>query len=515
MQFHRESRRDAYDAIVVGSGIGGLTAAALLAHAGRRVLVVERHDRTGGYAHSFRRRRYRFDSAVHMIGGCGPSELEGGGLVDRVLRAVGVRERCDFVQVDPFYTAAYPGCRIDVPSGVEGFVSAHTERFPADAQGLRELVQLCLDLRREAQRAPDPHSVLDLARMRKLFPTLVRYHRATLAEVVDEKIRDPRLAAVFGTLWPYLGLPPSKVSFLYWATMLTSYAADGAWYCRGTFQRLADALAEAVGESGGEVLLKSSVRRIEVADGRVRGVVLENGQRIAAPVVVSNADARQTYEELLGAEQLPAQFLAKLRRMRPSVSAFVVYCASRLDPRERDLAYESFFYDGFDHDAHYSDVLSGRPSWVSVTAPSRLDPGLAPSGEHLYVLTTLVPFAASTDWRRGKGPLTEHVLALAERHVPGLRDGLTFIEAGTPRTMERYTRNQAGAIYGWELSPDQVGPGRLPSRAPVEGLALAGHWTRPGGGVYGVVTSGVEAARRLLQRDLDDLLAAPSGAGAA
>lgn len=507
MRFHRESRRGDYDVIVVGSGLGGLTAASLLAHTGRRVLVVERHDRTGGYAHAFRRRGYRFDSAVHVIGGCDETGLEGPGLVDRVLRAVGARDRCDFVRLDPFYTADYPGLRLRVPGGLEELVAAHARRFPAEEKGLRQLVQLCVDLRLEAERAPDPSFVSDLVRLRKMYPTLVRHHRATLGQVMGEWIRDPALAAAFGTLWPFLGLPPSKVSFLYWATMLTSYASDGAFYCRGTFQRLADALAGAVEEAGGEVLLRSSVRRILVSDGRVCGVVLENGQRISAPVVVSNVDARQTFEELVGAEHLPPAFLPKLRRMRPSVSAFVVYCASTADPGAHELGHEAFCFPSLDHDAHYRSTLEGAPSWLTITTPTQVDPGLAPPGEHLYVLTTLVPHRTAAPWREEKERMTERLLALAEARVPGLRASLTFVEAGTPRTMERYTRNQAGAIYGWDLAPDQVGPGRLPSIAPITGLALAGHWTRPGGGVYGVVTSGVEAARRVSGLPQGELLA--------
>jgi len=509
MRFHRESRREVYDAIVIGSGIGGLTTAALLAKHGRRILVVERHDRPGGYAHGFRRRRYRFDSAVHVIGGCEPTIFEGGGLVDRLLSSLGVRDRCRFMRLDPFYTTVFPGFEMHTPAGLDEFVAAHTERFPAEEKGLRQLVQLCLDIRQEAQRAPDFLLISDLARLRKLYPTLVRYHRATLGKVMDEQITDIRLKGVFATLWPYLGLPPSRVSFLYWATMLMSYVADGAYYCEGGFQRLADTLVHALEAQGGELLLKSTVRRITVENGRACGVVLDNGQRIAAPVVVSNADARQTYEELLTAEHLPPAFLAKLRRMRTSVSAFVVYAAARLDPREHDAGHETFLYPHWDHEQHFVDVCQGRPAWQTVTVPTLLDPTLAPPGEHLFILTTLLSADPMRSWRTGKPEFVERMLDGVEARFPGFRSKLTFCEGASPRTMERYTLNQGGAIYGWDLAPDQVGPGRMPSSAPVEGLFLVGHWTRPGGGVYGVMTSGVDVARRISATPSDILLAVP------
>src|SRR5262249_59475028 len=105
MSVHRESRHESYDAVVVGGGMGGLTAAALLAKEGLRVLVVERHDRPGGYAHAFRRKGYTFDSAVHLVGGCESAPGGGPGLLDGLLRRLGVRERCTFLRADPFYCA--------------------------------------------------------------------------------------------------------------------------------------------------------------------------------------------------------------------------------------------------------------------------------------------------------------------------------------------------------------------------------------------------------------------------
>ena len=301
MRFHAEASRDAYDAIVVGSGIGGLTGAALLARAGLSVLVVERHDRVGGYAHAFRRGRFLFDSAVHLVGGCAPVPYEGGGLLHRVLSAAGALSRCEFVRVDPCWAAAFPDADFEAPCDLEEFVSVHEEAFPSDRKGLREFVQECLSIRQEVSRAAELETPFDVMRCPSRFPTLLRYRRATLAKVLDHHVEAPRLKAQLGALWPYLGLPPSRVSFLYYATMLMSYVADGAFYCRGSFQRFADALAASVTERGGELLLRSPVRRIRVEGGRAAGVQLENGQVIAAPRVLSNADALQTVEELVGA----------------------------------------------------------------------------------------------------------------------------------------------------------------------------------------------------------------------
>lgn len=497
MRFHEEASRDTYDAIVVGSGLGGLTAAALLARAGQRVLAVERHDRPGGYAHAFRRQRYRFDSAVHLVGGCEAVPFEEGGTLHRLLSGLGVRERCDFVRVDPCYRVEWPGLTLDAPCSLEPFIDAHVELFPAEEKGIRGFVQDCLAVRAEASRAAEDLARGPLSRPER-FPLLLRYRRATLGRVLEEQIGDPAARAALSALWPFLGLPPSRVSFLYFATMLMSYIADGAYYCRGTFQSLAEALAGALRGHGGELVLRSPVRRILVEQGRVAGVVLENGQRVSAPLVISNADARQTVDELVGREHFPARFRRNLQKATPSTSAFVVYAATSLDPAAAELVHETFLYASPDHEAAMAGGRTAEPSWLSITAPTLSDPSLAPEGEHLLILTTLVDFRAAERWRAEKPRLVEALLGQAEQRLPGLGAALRFAEGATPRTMERYTRNEAGAIYGFDVTPAQVGPGRLDNRTPLPGLLLAGHWTRPGGGVVGVVRSGMRTARLAL-----------------
>jgi len=493
MRFHGEAHRDRYDVIVVGSGMGGLTTAAMLADAGRSVLVVERHDRLGGYAHAFRRGAYLFDSSVHMVGGC-----EQRGLVGQLLETLGVADRCQFTRLEPCYRAVFPGLDLAVPTGVDAFIDAHEAAFPGRAQGLRALIARCRDIRSELRTAAELPSHLDALGAPERFPTLTKYRRATLAQLMEAHDVDPQLQAVFATLWPFLGLPPGQVSFVYWATMLLSYIEDGAYYCRGTFQRLANVLGEAITERNGEILLRSVVRRIRLDDGRVAGVILENGQHIDAPVVVSNADARQTAEELVGATALPTRYMRTLRRLSPSVSAFVVYAATDLDLAARGVSHESFVYSGWDHEAAQRRIGAEHPSWLTITVPTISDPSLAPAGEHLLILTTLIPNSATQRWSRDKAAEVQAMLTAAERHIPNLRKHVVFAEGATPRTMERYTRNTAGAIYGWAMSPQQIGPARPSQRTPIDGLYLAGHWTRPGGGIYGVVASGVEAARTII-----------------
>lgn len=497
---HRESEKEAYDVVVIGAGIGGLSTAAMLAKAGKSVLLVERHDRPGGYAHGFTRRNYHFDSGVHLVSGCGVEGYRNGSAIHNICRAVEIDPQALFMPIQTYAKAVFPGLEIPLQTGEDDFITGLTEQFPQEKDRLLALSRLCRVLAEEAMLAEE---LLEQNRSTKISPALAlgnlfRYRRATLAEALDEFLVDPRLKSICASLWPYLGLPPSKLSFLYWASMMAGYTYEGAYYCRGSFQTYANLLAEAVRRQGGEVLLNSSVRRISVKQGKIGGVILENGQVIRADAVVSNIDIRQTADLLIGPENLPEGYCKSLAQLTPSLSIFVNYVATDLPIAGSAHTHESFFYESFDHEANYSLTQDGRSNWFSATLPSLADPSLAPEGHHILTLTTLCPFQVGQSWRQAKNRFRQQLLEKAERHFPGLNERLLVVESGSPRTLERYTLNRQGAAYGFAPSIDQIGPNRPGVRGTLPGLYHAGHWTRPGGGVAGVSVSAQLAAQAIL-----------------
>ncbi|HEY3107394.1 MAG TPA: NAD(P)/FAD-dependent oxidoreductase, partial [Chloroflexota bacterium] len=441
---------------------------------------------------------YLFDAAVHLVGGCEPTASGHGGLIDVLLRTLGVRDQCSFERVDPFYTAMFPGTTLAAPLGAEAFAESLAAPFPHQAGQIRALIGLCVQAAREMRAFPAAAGQSAPGGPGQRFPTLLRYHGATLGEVMDQSLTDQRVKAAFAALWPYVGLPPSRLSFLHWAAMLVSYIEEGAYYCRGSFQTMVNAVVDGLRAHGGELLLRAGVRRILIQSGRVQGVMLEHGARVQAPVVISNADALQTFAELVGLENLPSGYAAALGALRPSLSGFILYLATGLDLRQTAAAHELFRYKSWDHDRVYAGMADGTPAGLIISAPTLSDPSLAPAGEHLLTVTAMLPYGWASSWRREKARYAELVLDEVESVLPGLRDSLTFVEGASPRTLERYTLNQAGAMYGWDPSPSQAGAARLAQSGPIRGLYLAGHWTRPGGGVYGVVASGLQAAELVL-----------------
>lgn len=497
---HQESKLEHYDVIVIGAGIGGLSTAALLSKAGKSVLLLERHDRPGGYAHGFRRKNYHFDSGVHLVSGCGAEGYKNGSSIHRICQAVGIDPETTFMPVAGYARAVFPEIEFPINAGETAFVTGLAEQFPQEKDNLLALLRLCKTLAEEAMLADE---IIEQSRtLRKppsqLLANLFRYRRTTLADALDQFLSDPKLKSACAALWPYMGLPPAQLSFLYWASMMAGYVYEGAYYCRGSFQSYADRLAQAIEHHGGEVLLNASVRRICVENAKVGGVVLENGQLIRAETVVSNVDARQTAELLIGHEHLPAAHFQSLHKLQSATSIFACYLATDLAIDPANHSHESFFFSSFDHEASYRLTLSGKPNWFSATLPTLADPSLAPAGHHLMLLTTLCPFDVGQSWRQAKKTFEQDLLNKAERYFPGLRDHLLLVESGSPRTLERYTLNHRGAAYGFAPTPDQIGPNRPDVRGALPGLFHTGHWTRPGGGVAGVSISAQLAAQAIL-----------------
>lgn len=510
---HSESEKEAYDIVVIGAGIGGLSVAALLAKAGKSVLLVERHDRPGGYAHGFKRRGFHFDSGVHLVSGCGSEGYHNGSTIHKICLAVGIDPQAIFIPIPAYARAVYPEFEIPLHAGEDAFITGLTERFPQEKDQLLALIRLCRILAEEAMVADE---ILAQGKSAPISPILAlanlfRYRRTTLSEALDEFLVDARLKSACASLWPYLGLPPSKLSFLYWASMIAGYTYEGGYYCQGSFQTYANLLAAAMEKQGGEVLLNSSVRRICVEQGKVCGIILENGQVIRAEAVVSNIDARQTADLLIGREHLPEGYCEGLEKLISSLSIFVSYVATDLQLAEQTHTHESFFFDSFDHETGYALTREGCPNWFSATLPSLADPSLAPQGQHILLLTTLCPFQIGQSWRQAKKGFQQRLLEKAERHFPGLNDHLLLVESGSPRTLERYTLNHQGAAYGFAPTPDQVGPNRPGVRGALQGLYHTGHWTRPGGGVAGVSVSALLATQAIFdipkQEDLWKFLA--------
>ena len=477
-----EPQSDSYDVLVIGAGIGGLVAGGLLAKAGQRVLVVEREARAGGCARSMECHGLAFDSALHMIGGCEQTEDIASGLFDRILQTLGSRQQCEFLPVNPFYRAVYPELVFDAPAGRRAFIDAHAALFPEESDGIHGFFELCTQIRQEVREYP-PNPRLWMRLSTHLHsPALASYGSKTLAQVLARFIKSSQLRALLSTMWPCLGVPPSRLSFVYFSMILLSYLDEGVYYCRDGFQRLADALVYGLERQDGELLLGTSVQRITVSGDRVTGVLLDSGRQILAGRIISNADVDTTFKVLLASESAAAASIRQFDKMERSLSAVMAYVKLKgpvADPLSR---HQNFAYGSWHHDTAYNASLAAKPDSLVLCAPSVTDPGLAPRGQSVVSMMALLPRPSESAWQSGRDVHAAQLIELAESFCPGISDSFVGELSRPASASERYCLKMHGSISGWAMTPgsnrqkETVSQNRIRGSDPGGTLDPTGRW---------------------------------------
>lgn len=515
------------DVIVVGAGLGGLVAAAYLAVAGRQVVVVDRHYVAGGNATVFTHQGYEFDVGVHYLGDCEP-----GGVIPSILEPLGIEVSFRELDPDGFDIFVLPdGSRFRVPRDPEVFRARLHEAFPDEGTCIDTYVDTIVAIDAALHGGPGDAMLANLDR--------------TFGDFLDEHHASPRLRTVLAGEHGTYGLPPSQASFILHAALVMHYL-KGAFYPEGGGQVIADGLVRVIEEHGGAVVLRTPVERIVVEDGRAVGVRLRPPsperargvpEELRAPVVVSNADLKRTVTELVGAEHFPPEVVEATEGYAMALPLFVVYLIL-----DRDLAAEGvpnanvFVVPTDDVEGDYAALEAGRmpaEPMAYITFTSLKDPTnerLCRPGQTNLQIMTLVPAdlgywgltegpAHGERYRRNpaylarKAEITEQLLDIAERVVPGLRDHIVHLEEASPVTHERFTRSTGGTSYGIACSPDQFALHRPGYRTAVEGLYLVGASTVSAHGIAAVMGGGVAVASTILGADARRVAADTSAAG--
>lgn len=491
-------------AVVVGAGLGGLSAAAYLSKDGFKVDVYERNPHPGGYACSFVRGRFEFEAALHELSGIGPPEHRGS--CYRVLEGCGVADRVEFIPINEFYTSIFPDFTVSVPHGWEGAEEAYASRFPSERDGIRNLLNLMKRITRELGALSSAKGPLDLLSVPVKSTRLVRSMGLTTEQVLDREISDPRLKALFCDIWGYYGLPPSRLSWLLFAVANASYIEHGPYHVKGTSQALSNAFVAAIEDNGGAVHLRNGVRKINVTDGKVTGVVTDEGETVEADYVVSNANPITACHELIGKENVPASYLKSLAEGHVAISTFNVYMGLDCPAEEIGASgHEYFMQDSYDQDAHYRAMFTtDRPQYWVLTNYNSADPEFSPPGTSVMVLTTVLD---GTPWTRipperyvqAKERMARELIDATSERFPGLRDHIEVAEVSTPLTNMRYSGNPNGSILGFDYDLMGSPMMRLPNRGPLENLYFAGAWVRMGGGFETCIQSGMLAYGELIK----------------
>lgn len=499
-----------FDTIVVGSGIGGLTAAAALAKRGRSVLVLEQHSQLGGLTQTFRRGDYKFAPGVHYIGGLGEGPGQAGQFGRMLRRLAGKDLR--FASIgSPYDIVRLPEFEFPVEAPLDAFRARLETTFPGEAAAIDAYFAACA----EAERAS-----LALFRARALpapFAAVARWlsagrvSRALLASTADAVccIGDPRLAAVLSSRWGDYGVPPERAPFLVHALVTGSYYA-GAYYPVGGPEQFARAFAKAIRGAGGELRTDSPVSEIRLEGGRVAGVRLASGEPIGSAAVVSDMGVHNTLAALPG-DVAPA-WRKSLARFQPGLSYVTLYLGFHGDLRSGGAtAANVWVYESDDVGRVWERPADEDAPSIFVSFPSLKDTAHNSPLRHTAEVVAICPWDAFAAWS-GSSPghrpeeyeatkawIAERLLAQFRRHFPRLSPLIDFHELSTPLSQASYVGAERGAMYGIEMSAERFRSEALRPRTPVPGLFLAGQ-DAASMGIEGAFMGGYMAAASLEPR---------------
>jgi prolycopene isomerase len=391
--------------------------------------------------------------------------------------------------------------------GFQPYLQTLLDLFPEEEKGLKVYFSL---LKRIGDEISSYSEMTWTKRI--LFPfffrNLIRFHKTSHKRILDSLFKGGEIKMALHTL-PATE-PPSRLSFLLVATVINKALLESVSYPKGGMGRISEVMARSFEQAGGEIYLQKEVVKILIKSGRVEGVLTKDEKMFQSPIVVSGINPGRLIHQLPPETQKP--FLKRITHFEYSLSCFILYLATDLDLKSMGLPY--FTYLRFLSDLEEEDRILRRgeiPNYPTmiVSIPTLLDPSLAPPKKHLIKILVYAPYHYQREWgkenieiyRQIKEEFSQKIIHQLEiKLIPDLRNHLLFHESATPLTLERYTRNEKGAMYGLASTPNQVGNLRPHHRTPITGLFQVGHYTRPSHGILGASLSGLFAARAILQK---------------
>ncbi len=495
---------ESYDVVVIGSGMGGLTTAALLSTVGKRVCVLEQHYTAGGYTHSYERNGYEWDVGVHYIGDVGAPTRT------RKLFDFLSDGHLEWAAMDDEYDRFYVGDKVFcAKAGKKAFRDNLVAQFPDEEAAIDRYMALLA----ETGGALSSFGMQRIARpwqraLARPFAKTPDYMFETTYDVLSQLTSNPDLIAVLCGQWGDMGLPPKRSAFMVHA-MIARHYLYGGFYPVGGSWRIAQTIIPRIQRSGGEVFTYARVREVRVEEGKVKGVEMQDGHFIPCDTVVSSAGIDNTFRHLLPKSAVDSfGYSEKLSSVRPSLAHLCVYIGLKGTADELGLPKTNFWiYPSNDFDRHVDEFLHDIDApfpVVYVSFPSAKDPDYLNRHPRTSTIEIVAPapyewFAKwkGTTWgKRGddydalKEQLTQRLLAHLYDKVPQLEGRIDYYETSTPLSTDWFSNYHHGELYGIDHTAERMKQDWLGPRTRIPGLWLTGQDTLTCG-VTGAMMSGV------------------------
>lgn len=492
---------ETYDIIIVGSGLGGLTAGAKLSKEGKKVLLIEQHKILGGCATTFKRKGYTMEVSLHEIDGLDEKDPK-----KEVFDELGVFDHVDFIKTPEFYRVVNGTGDIVIPDSRKEAIKVLTEKFPEEKTGINKFFKTIHAIQKERMRLPMERwkVMLLLPIVPLLCPTLIINTFKTLGDFLDSTIKDENLKLTLAANLGYYHDDPYSMSLIYFSSAQASYFNGGGHYIKGGSQKLSDYLEKCIINNGGKILLKNLVTRIVTKDNKAIGIECElisprkkEDKKFFAKKIIVNAAVPNVVSMLSGKDRLLLE--KRICKLEKSCSLISIYIGFKKAPKEMgNKNYSTFLLD--DSVKRLSDMSKNAKGPFSnrgivFVDYSQIDANLTPNGKS-YGSICAIDYLSDWDhlskeaYKKKKDEVAQLYFAKLEKLIPGIIDQIDYYEVGTPKTIQRYTLNPEGAVYGFSQVPKQAGLFRLPNKSPIKNLYFASAWTNPGGGFTGAILSG-------------------------
>ena len=511
-----------FDTIIIGSGVGGLSAAIFLSRAGQKVLVLEQHDVPGGWCHSFYLNGHRFTPGVHYVG-----LLEKGQSTAKLYEALGIANDLTFFRMNPSaYEHVYIGDeRFNFPGNFDDLVSSLVERFPKEEKNIKKYLNLVRNVSAELQLLPYVEGFWQHLTIPYRTKHMGKYALFSLKRVIDWHIKDPLLKKILNIQFGDHGLAPAKASFPLHCAVMDHYFNGGFYPCGGG-AAIVKAMTTAIKKNGGEVKTQQEVKRILLEGNKKKmaiGVELESGERIFAKRIISNVDPNITYQKLIGEENLSNRLRKKLGKTTYSCTSLMLFLTVDMDLRasgidsgniwlmpneDMDTVYERMMQP----DITNEDAIEG----MFISCTTLKDPSSFDGKHHSIEAITYLDYKVFEKFKDEKEPrskeylqfkelLTEKMIKTLEKVLPNVRKHIVHKELGTPITNEYYINTTNGSVYGTEKKLTQIGPFAYKAKSEIKNLYLCGA-SIVSHGVAGAGYSGLQTAGEILNLKQKELL---------
>ncbi|GIX40902.1 MAG: phytoene dehydrogenase [Leptospiraceae bacterium] len=487
-----------YDAIIIGTGIGGLTTASLLSQLfQKRVLLLEQHFKIGGFTHTFKRKDFEWDVGIHYIG-----NMEEGSSLCKLVNFLTEGKLHWNKMKEPFEEFINPEIRLKVYGNKERYIEELIQYFPKEKDNIVEYFN---DIEKTSKWFSMHVSFKSLPKPLNLLPSPLQFAKnalITTKEYLDYRFQDPVLKSIIVSRWGDYGLPPSKSTFII-HSLIEEHYFNGGWYPDGGSSKIAETILPTIYKNGGEVLLSHRVDEILIKNNTAIGVKVSHiqGEKVReekeffADVIVSNAGIYNTLTKMISENNLSINIQNKISQIKKdleellmdSMSNVTLYLGLKDNPENHQIEGRNYWiYRYLDHDEAFTkkrELLEGKPTGVYVSFPSLKNNN---AKAHTAEIISFVDYEPFIKWKgfpwknRGesyenlKNMITESLIDFTSKYIHNLPSLIEYKELSTPITNEFFSHHPRGVIYGIPCTKKRFEKDWIGPHTPIQNLFITG-----------------------------------------